>query len=244
MGFFSESVESINEMAAPKMPEGMKRKRHDTYAHTHNISIDGKHVAIIAGHKPGWGNRGFAPHQKIYHVYKNDEDMKNSWQGKDSGHPDHSHMEDRLSGQIDGTHTIKKVRRPIVYHSMEDAVNAVHHNHANAKEFGKGHDPKVRWQKAIDHAHEAHEHERKTGLYNSAITHARSLGHEDIASQLEHHKDAHVANKSSVTRETLHRWTHDAHKYTGTHYKDGGYHPTHPEHHELANHALKAVRGY
>jgi hypothetical protein len=247
MAFFAEQVESIEEMAAPKMPEGMKRKRSATYAHTHDISIDGKHIATIAGHKPGWGNHGLAPHQKIYHVFKDEKDMLNRFHG-DSGHPDHQYDETRTFHTGDGEYKKKTVKAPIPYHSMEDAVQAVHHNHKNTAEFGRGHDPKVRWQKAIDHAHEAQAHKEKKSQYDSAISHVRRLGHEEMASQLENHRDAHLAAHNGATADQLHRWTHDAHKFTGKSYKDGHYTPDHPEHHDLANAAIdavhKATRGY
>lgn len=249
MAFFSEQLESIEEMAAPKMPEGIKRKRHDTYAHAHNIYINGEHHAVVIGHKVH--ERGVPSHVKTYKVYKNDDDLLSSHTAEVSGHPDHRGP---AMGQFyhpdKGYHT-KEVIRPHEYGSMEDAVNAIHHTYHNNKEFGKNHDPRHRWQKALVSANGAKDHADKTAKYKTAIHAARAVGHEDIADQLQKHHDAHVAAgpATGVGKDKLHQWTHDAHRYTGTHhinhpadenhkYGHRTYnHPDHPEHHELATKA-------
>lgn len=260
MGFFTESAESIDEMAVAKMPEGTKRVRSKTYASTHDIHVDGEHVATITGHSARWsssGYRGMPAHAKIYHVHTNEGGI-----GSQTYHPDHSFetTERRPTHHPDTgpdyskMHDVK-VKRPHEYHSFDDAVASIVHTHRNNKEFGKGHDPRKRWEKALGHQEEHVAHQDKIVKYKHAIAAAHNAGHPEIADQLQKHHDNHVANAAGMgaSKEKLHQWTHDAHRYTG--HKQvkqpngpngewGGYKTEHdyPEHHELASRAEELHR--
>lgn len=254
MGFFTEQVESIEEMAAPKMPEGVKRKRSDHFMHGHHIHIDGKPHSFIIGRPVR--ERGVPAHVKEYRVYKDEEDARNGWSKGHHGHPDHQHEETRShfvphpSGDYNkGKHETRTVKAPKPYGSMEEAIHAIHHTEKNKKEFGANHDPRDRWKHALAHEEGVKAHSEKTSKYKAAIAHVQATGHHDIADQLQKHHDAHVAagTGEAPSKEKLHQWTHDAYHYTGTkeirHAPDPAngksYHsysrePIHPEHHELA----------
>lgn len=258
MGFFTESVKDIEEMAAPKMPMGVKRKRSATYAHTHDIHIGGKHVATISGHQANrrMDGRGLPAHAKIYQIHHNEAGML-----KAEPHKEHSYtrIEQRPTwkddknkpngGNWDYEKTkATKIRKHIEHHSMEDAINAVHNTHKNNELFGHGHDPRDRWKHAIKMASGHDEHEKKAAHYKTALHHVSMLGHEDATSALQHHADAHAAKASKPSKESLKQWTHDAHHYTSTthHYAkfDGNTMthkahdaPNYPDHHELATQA-------
>jgi hypothetical protein len=250
--FFQSSQKELSEMAAPKMPAGTKRKRSDTYAHTHDIHIGGQHVATITGmqaNRRAYG-RGNAPpaHAKIYQIHTNQEQIL-----KGGFHPDHSFpaKETHFSYDAKGNHVseLRDVRKPIEHHSMEDAVHAVINTHKNNEVFGHGHDPKTRWAHAIKLASGHDDHEQKTAQYKTALSHARSLGHDDVTNALQAHHDAHVAKGSKPSEDKLKQWTHDAYRFTGTthHYakyssdrvkeKEAYDAPNHPEHYDLAKQA-------
>jgi hypothetical protein len=246
--FYKSARKELTEMAAPKMPEGTKRKRSATYAHVHDIHIGGEHVATIGGHRANRraDGRGLPAHAKIYQVHNNEEGML-----KGEHHKDHSFekMESYPTAKPGGGWDYEKahmktVRRPVEYHSMEDAVHSVIHTHNNNKEFGKNHDPRVRWAKALDSVTSVVHHNEKTAKYHHAVDLAQRLGHPDVVSALESHRDAHIAAGAGngVSSHKIAQWTHDAHRYSGTTYdssKPYGErdHPTHPEHHGLAQRA-------
>ena len=251
--FFTESVQKkeLTEMAAPKMPDGVKRKRSADYAHTHDIHIGGQHVATISGHKAnnGWGStRGIPAHVKHYNVHKDEAGML-----RNEPHPDHSvdathHVPHRNEdGSVDYAKpgSTKSYKAPQTYHSMEDAVHAVTNTHKNNDEFGHGHDPKVRWAHAIKLSQGHDDHEKKTAQYASALSHAKALGHDDVTNALQHHADAHASKASKPSQDKLKQWTHDAHHFAETKWEsskhengvkvtDAHYKPVHPEHHEMA----------
>jgi hypothetical protein len=260
--FFTEQKAELTEMAAPKMPEGVKRKRSATYAHTHDIHIGSEHVATISGHQANrrMDGRGIPAHVKIYQVHHNEAGMLKSEYHKD--HSDEA-IEHRPTWKDDKTHPhgggwdyskLKptKVRKPREYHSMEDAVHAVVNTHRNNQEFGPNHDPRERWKHAIKLASGHDEHEKQTDKYKTALAHVKQLGpgHDELVDALQHHYDAHVAKGSKPSQDKLKQWTHDAHQYTGTTYHPAKYssdfkvkekeaHRTlnHPEHHALATQA-------
>jgi hypothetical protein len=246
--FFAEQKEGLTEMAVSKMPEGTKRKRSATYA-SHDIHVDGEHVATIVGHKANrfQGGRGLPAHAKLYSVHKDEAGML-----KNEPHPDHAKEETHTSyerdanGHMDYDKPVShKYQAPVHYHSMDDAVEAVTHAHRNNKEFGAGHDPKTRWAHAVSLSAGHEDHEKKAEQYKTAIHHAKALGHDDVVSALQNHADAHAAKGSKPAEHKLKQWTHDAHAYTATKYvspkyegnvkvKDGEHVPVHPEHHGLA----------
>jgi hypothetical protein len=250
--FYKSDRKELTEMAAPKMPEGTKRKRSATYQHTHDIHIGGEHVATISGHQANrrHDGRGLPAHVKIYSVHHNEAGMLSSeyhrdhsfekvesypTQGKD-GHWDYGKMKDRT------------VRKPVEHHSMEDAVHAVISAHKNNQEFGANHDPKTRWAHAISKAQGHDDHEKRANKYHTALMHAKDLGHDDVTNALQAHHDAHMATGSKPSQDKLKQWTHDAHRYTHTTYhptkyennvkvKDAHDAPTYPEHYDMAKQA-------
>jgi hypothetical protein len=258
--FFKAQAESLTEMAAPSLPTGVKRKRSAMYAHTHDIHIGGEHVATISGHRP-YNRRGLPAHVKEYHVHTNEHQMgyRQDQDPLDKYHPDHSRItterqptyetpkgENYARPNYDKMRDVK-VQKPTVYHSMQDAVDAVVHTHKNNEEWGKGHDPRTRWAHAIKLSQGHDEHEKKADQYRTALHQAKALGHDDVINALQHHADAHAAKGSKPSEDKLKQWTHDAHAYTGTTHhhakwshdykvKEKEAHTTknHPEHHDLA----------
>lgn len=218
----SEEVKEVSEMAVAKLPEGMKRKRSATFDSTHDIHVDGKHIATVTGYKPDRYSSMAPTHGyssqygKVYTVHHDEEGVRRGVPHKD--------------------HTIPGTERAKVYGSMDSAIEAIHQAHQNSKEFGKNHDPKVRWQKAVDLAHGAASSTEKKNQYNQHIVGLRRLGHDDIADQLEKHRDDHIAKSGAVSGETLRRWTHDAKDYMRTKYnhETRSHEPEHPEHLDLA----------
>ncbi len=245
--FFTRQAESLTEMAAPKMPEGTKRSRSKTYAHVNDIHIGGEHVATISGHRVH--ERGAPAHAKEYTIHRNEEEMI-----KGIPHPSHAETKNEHVGYEQGSDGEANYHKPIHkdvqrskrFGSMEDAVHAVVHQHHNDKEFGVGHDPRVRWQKAADSVGGVQAHNEKTHTYHHAISHAKLTGHQDVVDLLEKHKDAHIAAGAGngIDSKKIDQWTHDAHQYVGHSYnhKTRTNEPNNPEHRDLAASALEARR--
>lgn len=254
--FFSSQKKVLTEMAVSKMPEGVKRKRSSQYSGVHNIHIGGEHVATIVGHQVNrrHGGRGVPAHVKVYSVHHNEEDALSSIPHKD--HQLHTTTQRSFAGPKTkddpygwNNPVVKHVNDPREYHSMDDAIEAVHLTHKNKQEWGDNHDPRERWKHAIKLSQGHDDHEKKTEHYKHALLAAHKLGHDDVTNAIQHHLDAHLAKGTKPSEEKLKQWTHDAHHYTGTTHhhekRDWSVSPSvvvqkahttidHPEHHDLA----------
>lgn len=262
----SEDVKDLQEMAAPKMPEGVKRSRSKELQGVHNIHIDGQHVGTIVGHGNHYQSRHSAG--RTYEIHKDEasylkgsSDIKKA--GDSYGHPDH--LESRKSyghpardahGNIEYGKPYEGVfeyKKPKAYGSMDHAVESLVHSHRNNKEFGKGHSPHVRWQKAIDSASGLDAHKETARHLKSAVSSLKAAGHHDLANQAQEAHDKHLAGGAGngASKEKIDQWTHDANHYSQTKWHSpeyttdghrvegsGGDIPVHPEHYALATKAL------
>ena len=257
-------TKDLVEMAAPSMPAGVKKKRSENFDGVHHIHIDGEHVATIMGTKqesyryrgglaePGSQVGHSTEHGKHYRVYKNDDDISGSWKEgsdtRDHGHPDHAYPT-QTHHYIDHQMVpAGKVNRPVTYGSMESAMHHVIAAHRNNQEFGAGHDPKVRWQKALDSTDGVKHNGVIATQHQQAVGLLKSLGHHDLATQVQHKADEHVAATASAggaTKDKLEQWTHDAprHAETGRSSYNEPHKAVYPDHVHLAD-KVKHLAGY
>ena len=238
--FFTETTQKkvLIEMAAPKMPEGVSRKRHKTYAFTHDIHIGGEHVATISGHTPDRRDRyekgvhqgGGYEHSKQYTIHKSMGNIGADGYAHNETHPDHSAEVERHeygNGYSSGPTSTKKIRVPHVHGSMEAAVEAVHLSHSLKNKFGNLSQTE-RWHKAASMREELNHHSAKSSNYRQAHSALKALGHDDLAGQVQVEHEKHIATKPHSSEHDISALSHDA--------GQASYDKDHP-HHELARKA-------
>lgn len=243
--FFTETNQkkALTEMAAPKMPDGVSRKRHKSYAFTHDIHIGGEHVATISGHTPDRHTRyekgvhqgGGYEHSKQYTIYKAMGVPNRNGHNEDQVHPDHAAEVERHeygNGYSAGPTATNKVLRPHVHGSMEAAVEAIHRAHSLKNKFGSL-SQTDRWHKAASMREELNHHSAKSTNYRQAHSALKALGHDDLAAQVQVEHEKHIATKPHNNEHDINALSHDA--------GQPSYMKDHP-HHELAKKAIG--RGY
>lgn len=225
-----QAVKELLEMASPKLPDGMKKKRDDSWASTHHIEIGGKHVATIIGHKTDkWTRyhkgqlRGYSSqYGKHYEIHS----KKPEWdpvkqKQNDHIHPDHSvEVEHPVYGEGEHKYEVvghTKKMHPHVHGTMEGAIEAIHAAHSLKNKFGSM-TQEQRWTKAAEGHDAIRAHRDQAHSHRTAIQALKSVGHHDLADQVQSRLDTHLAAKPHIDEHDLKALAHDAHDHQGNSY--------------------------
>lgn len=206
-------------MAVMKMPEGTKRSRSKTYTGIHDITVDGKHIATIAGHHAGHGAPAYA---KVYTVHKSEPDALKAVHTHDElkkgkwGHPDHQQTYQLHTVDSKGNPTSFEAKRPRQYHSMDEAIHHVVSAHRNNQEFGEGHSPETRWAHASAKLASFKAHDEVTAAHTRAAQELTKAGHHDLAAEVNNRLEAHKASMAGQgeTKTKIKQWLHDTKFHT------------------------------